>query len=189
MLLKISVIILILTLPFAPNLLTKNVLWVYLFNPALKFFSTALDCVRDQMIGTAITTMIMESSLSNPYCYNRSKKWAGKYSNKFSIFAVLKFPYLDVIAVDSNWTDHILEIMKSPEEYASDRLKVVSLSQRQIHGWKSKTCLLDNDAIHKVKEILLFTDSGSNYFDNNTISMAVSYMQNHNLDVFTVLAF
>jgi hypothetical protein len=55
------------------------------------------------MIGTAITTMIMESTLCRiVIVIIEVRNGAGKYLKKFTVFAVLKFPYFDIIVVDNN---------------------------------------------------------------------------------------
>ena len=89
-------------------------------------------------------------------------------------------------AIDNNWTYNMLEIMKKPRRILRLAHRGTYLSQWEIRrrlGWQD---LLDSK-LPKVKEILLFADTGSYYFDNNTISMAVCDMLKHNQDVLTVL--
>ena len=69
------------------------------------------------MIGTAITSMIMLLSLCRIVIViidvwnEQEKHW-----KTITIFAVSEFPDFDLIAINNNWTYHMLEIMKSPEE-------------------------------------------------------------------------
>jgi len=96
------------------------------------------------------------------------------------------YPEFEIIAVDDNSTDSTLQIMKSIEDKAKGRLKVISLVDKP-EGWTGKTWASQQGYVQSKGSLVLFTDADTFYKDRRAVSLAVSYMQDRGLDVLTGL--
>jgi chlorobactene glucosyltransferase len=175
--------------------MTTNALWVYLFIRALKsHFLTPVISANNKMIGTSTitNTMIMEPSVC-PFVSVIIPARNEQNNIERCLLSLLyqNYPNFEIIAVNDNSTDGTLEIMKNIKITisSSDRLKVVSLTTDKPDGWTGKTWASQQGYLQSQGDVLLFTDADTHYFDNNTISMAVSYMHKENLDVLTGVPF
>ena len=110
------------------------------------------------------------------------------------------YPNFEVIVVDDNSTDNTAELVKNiinehnaeiaylPEakECNKDngRLKIIRLTSKPPN-WTGKTWACQQGFLQSNGSILLFTDADACFKDKSTISSAILYMQQENIDVIT----
>ena len=171
--------------------MTINALWIYLFVRALKsHFLTPVICPNHTMIGSAITKIIKASLCPFVSIIIPARNEEENIERCLLSLLYQNYCNFEVIAVSDNSTDSTLKIMKKIESTITpNRLKVISLTTDKPDGWTGKTWASQQGYLQSQGDLLLFTDADTHYFDNNTISMAVSYMQKENLDVLTGVPF
>jgi chlorobactene glucosyltransferase len=98
------------------------------------------------------------------------------------------YPSFEVIAIDDSSSDSTFEIMKKVKEETpevADKLTILSTAdyEKKPDDWFGKTWVSEKAFERSRGEIILFTDSDTNYSSPYTILTSISYMMKENLDV------
>ena len=152
--------------------------------------------------GSSSTTTITTSTLSNTPLLSVIVPARNEWENiERCVLSLIAQDYtnFEVIVIDDNSTDMTTEIVKniinthytkdaSPEvkeyENGNDRLKIIQLTSKPPN-WTGKTWACQQGYLQSKGSILLFTDADACFKDKSTISSAISYMQQENIDVMT----
>ena len=90
---------------------------------------------------------------------------------------------IEVIVVDDCSNDDTIKIAKSIQD---SRLKIINLKNTPS-GWSGKSWASQVGYLASAGELLLFTDADSFFYNNESISRAVSFLQSEGADVATGL--
>jgi glycosyltransferase involved in cell wall biosynthesis len=170
---------------------------------------------QQNSVGQATSTLIAQSGIT---CNNDIETGSIDNSNPFPFVSVVvparneqnniencllsllsqNYPCFEVIAIDDNSTDETLNIMRKLEaristekEEARDtekKLKVITLAEKP-YDWAGKTWASHHGYLHSRGDILLFTDADSHFRSTDTLRLAVSYIQQEELDALTGLPY
>lgn len=96
------------------------------------------------------------------------------------------YPNFEILAINDSSSDKTGEII---QRYHISNSKVVAInaeSKPEEEGWIGKNWACYQGYLNSTGEIFLFTDADTVH-SNSTMSLAVTYLRNHNLDALTVI--
>ena len=153
--------------------------------------------------GSSSTAMITTTTLSNTPLVSvivPARNERENIERCVMSFIAQDYPNFEVIVIDDNSTDNTAQIVKNiiNEHYAkessfpevrghnkdNDRLKIIRLTLKPA-DWTGKTWACQQGYLQSKGSILLFTDADACFKDKSTISSAILYMQQENIEVIT----
>jgi glycosyltransferase involved in cell wall biosynthesis len=162
--------------------------WIYLFFISLRaFFATPSINPKKCPMKNRIDKPLNSCPFVSVIVPARNEQ----YLIKRCLLSILSQDYInfEVIVIDDNSTDDTLEVVKTIKNEIGpslrDKLRIISLSWKPEGWWSGKAWACEQGYLKSQGDLLLFTDADTYYNNKNTLSLAVSYIQNQRVDVLT----